>query len=525
MKDLLGSSVGGHPRDRRGDRGSRSRAAGRREAARAARTAASLLLRTASVAVLAALVAAAPGRGGEPPGAGLPVRDVIVLLIDTCRFDALGANAGRPGLTPEFDRVAAESIRFRRAFSPSNLTSLAMPGVLASIAPRTAERRLPEEASSLAELLRSQGYRTLGISTNPNVSEPFGYAQGFDVFLDPTRQPGFLITHMLQIVGALMPGTAYAAGMVDAGLYYPPFADVRRRALDLFDSSMGPTFLYLHTMDPHGPYLPPLAYLPEEFRAGDFFPYYRFNRMSGRGELGAPKFERHLRNLEQRYEGEVRYSDLEFGRLVEALKARARWDESLVWVLSDHGEAFGEHDFAGHGGENLTTTLIHVPLLLKLPRSWAIAPRVDPTPVSTLDVVPTTLSLLGAPVPPDAFGRDLAPIVMGQEAPERRTLISYAASYLREESTIRESYAAIAWPWKLDVKVQRGRPGDARLFQLESDPGELRDVAAHEPDVVRRLIHDVVDWREREQEYIYGPGQARVDDRVREQLRQLGYVE
>jgi arylsulfatase A-like enzyme len=451
--------------------------------------------------------------------------DVILVLLDTWRFDHLGINTGRAELTPNLDALANESIRFTRAISPSNVTSYAMPGVMSSFSPGITLGRLPEELDSLSELLRRAGYATLGVSANPNVSRAFGYGQGFDAFLDPTDQPAFLITSLLQLVGESLPGPAYAAGIVDAGLYYRPFSEVRRRGTWLLERSPGPTFLYLHTMDLHGPYLPPKAYLPSDFVLADFYPYHRFNDLSGRGILGAPSFARHLRNLKQRYEAGARYSDAEFGRLIQELRAAGRWDESLVWVLSDHGEGFGEHDHAGHGGENVTTTLIQVPLLLKLPRSWRIPARVESTPVSTLDLLPTTLGLLGLTPPGQGFGRDWSHLVRGASPPESRTLVSYASTYRSSDGAVTQIYSAIGWPWKLDLRMPRNGEIIRSLFHLEEDPREDVDLAARRPEIVARLEREVSLWRERELGILLGSEPAPIDPRVQEQLRSLGYAE
>ncbi len=474
------------------------------------------------------MAALALPRGAAPAehtGSDSPGPDVILVVLDTWRFDHLGINTGRTGLTPNLDAFAGESIRFTRAISPSNVTSLAMAGVMSSLSPGVTLGRVPEELDSLPELLQRAGYATLGISTNPNVSRAFGHGQGFDVFLDPTDQPAFLITSLLQLVGESLPGPAYAAGLVDAGLYYRPFSEVRRRGTWLLGRSPRPTFLYLHTMDLHGPYLPPKAYLPGDFALGDFYPYHRFNDLSGKGVLGSPAFARHLRNLRQRYEAGARYSDAEFGRLVSELRAAGRWDESLVWVLSDHGEGFGEHDHAGHGGNNVTTTLIRVPLLLKLPRSWRIAARVESTPVSALDLLPTTLGLLGLASPQQTFGRDWSDLVRGVTQPEGRTLVSYASTYQAGDGAVTQIYSAIGWPWKLDVRMPRSGIPVRSLYHLEQDPGEDVDLAAHRPEVVARLEREVGDWRERELRILLGPESAPVDARVQEQLRSLGYVE
>jgi len=457
------------------------------------------------------------------PDASRP--DVIVVLLDTYRFDHLGVNAGRSDLTPNLDAFAGEAIRFTRAFSPSNVTSRAMPGVMTSLPASVTGQRLPEEADLLAEFLQTAGYATLGISANPNVSKHFGYGQGFDVFLDPTDQADFLIVNPLQLVSLLLPGPAYAVGIARASFYYPPFDEVRRRARWLLERASRPTFLYLQTMDLHGPYLPPREYLPDGFALADFYSYYRFSELSGKGVINSPGFARHRRNLRQRYEGAVRFSDAEFGRLVEGLRAAGRWDESLVWVLSDHGECFGEHDHAGHGGLNVTTTLIQVPFLLKLPRSWGLPSRVEATPVSTLDLLPTTLGLLGLEPPEPSFGRDWSDLARGVPQRDSRTLVSYAASYRRGDGAVTQVYSAIRWPWKLDLRLPRSGPVTRSLVHLEEDPGEEADLTPSHPEIVASLEAALGRWRARELELLLGPGTVEIDPRVREQLRNLGYVE
>jgi arylsulfatase len=496
--------------------------AGRRGGARLLRLAARVAWGAVGCAVLVLPSAAECAERTSP---AVPRPDVIVVLLDTYRFDHLGENVGRDDLTPNLDAFARGAIRFARAFSPSNVTNRAMPGVLTSLPASVTGQRLPEEAELLAEFLREAGYATLGISANPNVSKDFGYGQGFDVFLDPTDQADFLIVNPLQLLSLLLPGSAYAVGISKASFYYPPFDELRRRARWLLGRASRPTLLYLQTMDLHGPYLPPREFLPSEFVPGDFYSYYRFSELSGRGVLGSPEFARHLRNLRQRYEGAVRFSDAEFGRLVEELRAAGRWDESLVWVLSDHGESFGEHDHAGHGGLDVTTTLIQVPLLLKLPRSWGVPARVEATPVSTLDLLPTTLGLLGLEPPEPSFGRDWSELARGVPLQDARTLVSYAATYQAGDGAVIQVYSGIRWPWKLDLHLPRNGPVERRLFHLEQDPGEKTDLAPDRREIVASLEVELERWRARELELLLGPEAVEIDPRVREQLRNLGYVE
>ena len=472
----------------------------------------------AMVACLLAL--SAPTAARAQAAADRP--DVLIVLVDTYRFDHLGANVGRADLTPRLDELAAESIRFTRAFSPGNYTKLALPGIHTSLPEPVTGERLAKEVDTIAERLQRAGYATAGISSNPRVSAYFNYDQGFDWFVDPNGSADFLVEHLLQLVGAAIPGRGYQLGIVTSSLYYLPAMELREGVERMSERVGGrPRFLYVHTMDPHGPYLPPHRYLPPAFRFADFFSYHDFNRLTGRGVLGSPAFARHLTNLKQLYEAEVRYTDEELGRLFDRLRREGRWDKTLVWLLSDHGEAFGEHDYAGHAGSNMTTTLLHVPLLLKLPRSWNVAPRVVEEVVSTYDVLPTTLGLLGLPPLENAFGRDLsAEIRSGAPMPER-----VVVSYGDERGT--DCYSAIRWPWKLDVAIPRNaEPRRHALFDLARDPAEEHDLSGSEPALVAALEEELEAWLARERASRIEPADGDTDDAViREQLRQLGYVE
>jgi len=461
-------------------------------------------------------VTPAAGAGGHPDRP----HDVLVILIDTLRFDHLGANVGVAGLTPELDALAHEAVLFTRAFSPGNFTKLAVPGIHASLPYRVTWHPLPDEVTTLAEHLKAAGYATYGLSANPYVGRRFGYAQGFDVFLDPMGTNEFLVESLLEAVGRFLPGLSYRLGIVHSDLYYVPAAVVRQRAREFFEDSPGRTFVYLQTMDPHGPYLPPHRYLPDEFHYDAFESYFTFDHWKGRGLMARPEYAARLENLRQRYRGEVRFTDEELGGLVRDLKAAGRWDESLVVVLSDHGEAFGENDWAGHSGRNVSRTLVQVPFLVKPPRSWAIPARAEEALVSTYDLLPTVLSLLGLPEPPSLFGRDLSGLILGEPAGER-TVVSFGlgpGTHL---------YTAVRWPWKLDLELDRddGSQVGVALYDLEADPGELVDVAAAHPARVQELTGLLLDWRAREDRAALGGGAEDVDPLVLEQLRKLGYAE
>jgi arylsulfatase A-like enzyme len=155
-----------------------------------------------------------------------------------------------------------------------------MPGVLASSTERVLGTPLAPEARTLPMLLRDAGYATAGVSANPFVSAHYGYARGFDRFSDPSDAPTFLIGSMLQLLLGVDRGMTYRLGLAGSDSFYEPAERVFARGLRVLEADPKPSFLYLHTMDVHGPYLPPHRFLPPGYRPGDYVGYSRFLRLS-----------------------------------------------------------------------------------------------------------------------------------------------------------------------------------------------------------------------------------------------------
>jgi arylsulfatase A-like enzyme len=446
---------------------------------------------------------------------------VYIFLVDTLRHDHLGPQPDGSAPTPALDRIAGEFFRFRQAYSPSTRTSRAMPGIMTSLSVRVVGFRLPPEATTLAERLQEGGLATLGLSANPQVSPAFGYEQGFDVLESGAGALDLQIVSVLKLLGAGFPGLAYDFGLLGSGLFYPPIGQLRHRALQLLDHSPGPTFLYVQTMDVHGPYLPPRRFLPAGYRRADFMAYHDFLRLSGTPELTDPRMAPKLANLRQRYAGGARYTDETLAAWIDDLRARGRWDEALVWILADHGEAFGEHGFAGHGFSYVGNPVVQVPLWLKLPRSIGLPPREIPEPVSTYDVLPTTLALLGLPPSEPAFGVDLGPALRGEPPDPSRVVVIET-----DDGPHAARYAAVRGPWKLQVRFGANGTVDARtLYDLAADPGETTDVLGSRPEIGADLEAAIGTRRRAEAALAYRARGRTVDPETRERLRSLGYAD
>src|SRR5262249_48157331 len=183
------------------------------------------------------------------------------------------------------------------------------------------------------------------------------------------------------------------------------------------------------------------------------------------------------------YDGQIALMDAALGELWAGLKARGRYENGLIVVTADHGELLGEHDQLGHGGRMMYEGLLHIPLVVKLPGAERPRGEID-APVQLVDVMPTVLETIGAPVPPDVQGEALVRVrheIVAAEDINPEFVSHYGEVYNR---AIRVIYDG---PYKLIAASK----GERMLFDLEHDPGEAHDLTADEPgrvaDLERRL--------------------------------------
>jgi len=286
---------------------------------------------------------------------------------------------------------------------------------------------------TLPEILQRHGYTTLAWSTNPNLLPMWGFGQGFDVFFD---------------VRAARPGTAKTDGEEVFQHREDSHAEIPE----------GPTFQYIHLMDPHTPYAPPRKHLNAV--RGD----RRLTRTFPSPLSDRSKIDKALRAYVS-YLGEVVDVDAQLGRFLARLKDLGVYDDALILVLSDHGEEFLEHGRTMHG-RTLYEEVLHIPVVMKLPGGRGAGRRIA-DPVGLDDLMPTLLHALGIPPPPGMDGR----VLLDGEIPPR---LHVAALDLDG----RRFTAARSGRWKLIVD----RYGEVQLYDLERDPGEHSDVRERYPE-------------------------------------------
>jgi len=206
---------------------------------------------------------------------------------------------------------------------------------------------LPGEVETIEKSLQGQGYQTAAVVSNFMLQRQWGWAEGFHYFDDEllTREKN--------------------------RDYYESIArQTTERSLNILNKlTSGPMFLWIHYQDPHGPYTPPSGF-GEQFKDARerHRPLWINQGVSGYG--GIPSYQKLGINTDyhyyvSQYDGEIRYMDEEFGRLVQGLKKLGRYDNSLIIFTADHGEGMGENDYYFAHGENLHRSLLHVPLMVR----------------------------------------------------------------------------------------------------------------------------------------------------------------
>ena len=362
-------------------------------------------------------------------------KSILLVTVDCLRADHVGFTGYARPTTPFLDSLASESFVFPTAIVAGAPTYYSFPAILGARYPLALGRDvlgLAPDEPNLASVLKRAGYATAAFgAANPYISSRFGYAQGFDEFRDflddepaplsnekapavPGKSwPSRLNERLQAIRPAMGPlGSVYdelyfqycqratpAASSLDALRRFPA-ADVMVDQACVWLKAIGdaPFFLWLHLMDPHAPYYPKDAALALMGHGGVTPSRARYlNSYWNRSDIGPSRLARHRDEVIALYDAGIRWVDSQMARLTESLRATSRWDECILALTADHGEEFLDHGGRFHPPSQLPEELIHVPLLLRVPR--AAKREVAHSPFSLLHLSPTLLDAAQVAVP------------------------------------------------------------------------------------------------------------------------------
>jgi choline-sulfatase len=391
----------------------------------------------------------APQKKVAAPG-NQAATNFVLVLIDTLRSDKLLAyNPNTRVRSPYLDLLSKESMVFERAMAPENWTKPSVASMLTGLYPATHKTKddrakLPRTARLASEHFKELGFTTAGFVANGYVSGKFGFQRGWDTWTNYVRE-----------------GKPNRAKFVVDD------------AVDWLDKTPKdkPFFLYVHTIDPHVPYIPPKKY----WSLYDSGPYNGPVQPRATAKLleavktGRTKLnQRDKLRLEALYDGEISYHDDQLVKLHDKLAALGLLENTLIIVTSDHGEELFDHGLVGHG-HSLYEELLHVPLIVRLPGSVQTEPSSrSNSEVSLIDIMPTACEILGVECPSNIEGRSLIPLLNGNDF-DRYPAASFS-DFLDGQRTVRMGR------YKL---IYRG--ASTTLFDLKNDPGETADLSDDVP--------------------------------------------
>lgn len=448
------------------------------------------------------IVAVAAAGCADPP----PPPNIVLVTVDALRADHLTQYGYSRDTSGGIDEFVASSATFLDCSASAPWTNPSVATLFTGL--HTARHRtndfgavLPDELTTVAEALRDGGWVTAAISFNPGVRSELNFNQGF--------------THFDEYVGK-------------AGAYPHMEEMIGRVGTWLEDRPPGPFFLYLQPMNVHGPYrVPPNARSRLLGRPpGKEFKYYG-EPMQGilrRAELELREQipEAYLQSLTDKYDTAVRYSTDQLAELFSLLALHDLYDDALIIVTADHGEELFDHGGFSHGF-SLHRELMHVPLFIKLPgQSSAVEVQ---RRVGLTDIMPTVLDVAGVTADLDLDGRSLVRLAKSGDV-EPAALESRRLSQTSWEGRCVARGMTDGDYRLLEIARNYERLTDVvRLYDVSSDPGERRDLAADLPEVAHGLLEEL---RHRFDELAQGAGPQPVNRKEQldqERLRALGYVE
>lgn len=450
--------------------------------------------------------------------------NILLLMTDQHRGDCLGCD-GHPVIqTPHLDRIAREGVRFSSAYSATPTCTPARTALLTGLSPwrhgMLGYGKVSNEYPvKLPQALRDAGYYTYGIG-KMHWSPQRSLNGFFKVLLDESgrrQDPGF-ISDYHQWFETQMPGKDPAAtgiGWNDhrAKAYvWPeevhPTSWTGQMALEFLQGYVRPEpfFLKVSFARPHSPYDPPARFMDlyEEGQipaphigpwAERYAPLQEpFVNDLWHGDLGLDQARRSRRG----YYGSITFIDEQIGKILRCLEEKGLLDNTLILVTADHGDMTGDHHLWRKSYAYEASA--RIPFLVRWPASMGLEDKRGTTlkqPVEIRDVLPTFLDAAGAISPVPLDGRSVMDLVRGK--PWRETIdLEHDICYGPENS----------WNALTDGRMKyifHAHQGQEQLFDLEEDPGEIRDLAQEKKRVLKA-------WRERMVEHLEERGEPFVKD-------------
>lgn len=423
-----------------------------------------------------------------------PKLNIVLIVIDTLRADSLGCYGHPEAISLEIDQLAKKGVRFTDVFAQCSWTRPSMGSMLTSLYPSTIgiyEEHtgiLNSKHITLPQILQQHGYRTIGITANPNMNSIFNFHQGFDEYVDSNVVWNWMPKKEGQIPYApnrlMSAPQAFAKAIAKINLNNPQPCYIQINVMEVHDAANGQMVR------------------PEYRYANSDYP-----------------------DRVWRYLQSVRQVSEDTGKFIKYLSSLPGWDNTLFVITSDHGEGLLDHPNlaqSGFHGHYLYESQIKVPLIFYKP-NWNLKDVKVKTPVRLLDFMPTILDFVGIPIPKSAVGKSLRPLFYNLNADIGLPDHFFAETRFREV----DKMAVYAPKWEY-IENLNGFP-ENNMHELQprgiKENGRRTDQLFRNKAIARELAASLHSWRSKFPSAKPTPLKGKMSQEMIEQLKSLGYLE
>jgi arylsulfatase A-like enzyme len=489
---------------------------------------------TSAIVLYSALFVKANGGAAASTGAKSNRPNIVLITLDTVRADHTPLYGYARNTTPNLIALAHSATVYKNAKAAGDMTLTSHAAILTGtygswnqarshVSPTSEHGRgipLSRRYPTLAELLSKAGYGTAAVVANSGFLTPaWGFDRGFAQFnfksalrVMPPGKDYCLRVGVRQVLHRLMDTSEFDMMFLRA-------EEINQEAYRLLDEQAGsgrPIFLFLNYMDAHSPYLPPAPFDSMFSGRDSSIADTRYEALfeglvAGRDEIT----ERERRHYTAEYDGAIAYMDAQVGDLIENLKRRGLYENTLLVITSDHGEALAEHNLIGHG-LSVHSDQVDIPLIVKYPNSNER--RTVDRLVGHTDIFPTALECAGIDPPKVLQGTSLSgghPMnraLMSESFPSPG-LVALNASFRRTQRALYEG----------EYKYIESTTGKRELYRITSDPKETHDICDSDHVRCMELRTELEAWRTTIPKTIPATG-TRLDQQTIDRLRSLGYL-
>lgn len=476
------------------------------------------------------------------------VRNVILITIDSLRYDRTLKLEGATDRAPTLNRLAEEYVSFEEAVANGPNTPSSFPSILTGTYPLMygGYRYLNEHRPFVSKTFQDAGYRTVGYHSNPHLGTEKNYNHGFGTFndggksedesrtvknvVDDHLNPNSLLYRLLRRCYHFFQMTADTSA-------YARASTITERATDWFDQQWEddqPFFMWLHYMDVHYPFDPPDEYVKKQ--GNKPLSTRRKVKLNGMMQENPENLtDEDVNDLQKLYDGEIRFVDEAIQGLLKDLRERDILDETAVFITADHGEAFGEHGRFGHH-PYLYDELLRVPLIVRAPNLSDA--HVDEQ-VSLIDLAPTMFDLVNIDTPAAMQGTsrydllsdepiqsnindDEEPIGGNEEGTRDVESSIVDADVVLCTGQGGQTLACRTENWKCFWRVE---DDSVELYNLVEDPEELHNVNDQHGDIVDHFQGRMETYLEEADATDVDLPEVEESDEVKQRLEDLGYMD